>query len=428
MRFKAAGQRIKLHLWTILGLKFPRVPAPLAIAPGGESHFDPAIVDERATAAFVQSRYALNKSFLQKLIDDVHVSDIPALFNVRQLRARTERLMYGGQQLAAIVRQMQNTHLVTILDQPYKSYLEHGRAMINHVAVRATRDHLRDGYVVAMPGDWPSQAFARTLLDQGRRELGRGRCPQKLGHLLRHCDPLVFDKIRVDLGLQGDDTGVAKAEVIIAEAALNMHPWLGPLHQKINQVKDLSEWWWSLLNKIWKRMAGKDLPKIVPLPQSTPLLESLLNAWVGLREPVLAFLDQPENVDLRKRFDVSSLLYLLETSLPIALLNYSVYFKTGNGDGYLDGMCYEQVLHIARSRHNYDGAVLTKVSPPWSCHPRTCHCAQAVVHRTPYADLGVAVPQTGQPPAASAAARVLPRRGRVVRGGRHQRDPHQMCP
>ena len=104
---------------------------------------------------------------------------------------------------------------------------------------------------------------------------------------------------------------------------------LGPLHISINQGGDVADNFHFLLNRIYNKMTGKSLkPGRVPLREQMAYLETINAAWLFLEDTMGPSL-------LRKRSRTATSFYwLLNNTIPSAILHYGVIFKTDSGQNH----------------------------------------------------------------------------------------------
>jgi len=132
---------------------------------------------------------------------------------------------------------------------------------------------------------------------------------------------------------------------------------LGPLHIAINQGGDVADNWHFLIDKIYTKMTRKHLKKDrVPLREQMAYLECINGAWLFLKNLMGPAL-------LKKRSISSTAFYwLLNNTIPSALLHYSVVFKDpSSGKAYYDALPFAYIEFACKNRKNYKRALLHKL-------------------------------------------------------------------
>lgn len=146
-------------------------------------------------------------------------------------------------------------------------------------------------------------------------------------------------------------------DIEIARRLQNYFPDLGALHIGINQGADVANNIFFLIQNIYKAVAPtKTLKKNrIPLREQMAFLEVINAGWLFLRDKLGPRL-------LRKRsITACSFYWLLENTIPSALLHYGVVLKSGTGTDYYEGLLYAYIEFALKDRRNYKKALLQKI-------------------------------------------------------------------
>jgi hypothetical protein len=344
------------NIWAILAVKLPSsVPAPFVEPNKPVMRKEPRFFSPQSTAVHIVNVVKFSGSFMDlvETIDHLLEDYVQA---TGAMRRRVEQHEYAGASTAYKERMMQDVLLMDILPQPFKSYLDMARSILRQLASAPLFSHLEANYIVVSVGDWPKQHHERIFLLQGD---GRGdsiseyKGASYLGHLFYIADPDLFLNIMDRHAMENLDC----AKERIGKAAMNIHQELGPLHLKINPVKDFGMFWFEILLSPLHFSATNTKLKAKPhLRQITGLLEVLNAAWLKIRVAA-----RPALLRHAHRFDAGALLWALENTLPLCMILYDVVFKSGQSALYFEGLCHLEVQMVLWQRHNYDRGLLYKL-------------------------------------------------------------------
>lgn len=277
------------------------------------------------------------------------------------IRDKVDSLSYGRASHTAKERKTKSALLIDILEQPFKSYPDVATSLLRLMACPTIFQITSNGGVLLSVGDWPKQQMERLLILQGDGrhhdddELGSG--PIRLAKLLKLCSPMMYTRA---LEANGLDPSSEDDACVLANALQNILQVLGPLHCRINPIKDIWKFWHSIflgpLNMaIRKRSIYNE--KQMPLRDITALCEILLAGYESIRDAVRETL-----IPIANRFDASALLFLFESTLPLANTLYDGVYKSGLHEQYKEGLCFLQFQMLLWQRHNYKYAVLYKIA------------------------------------------------------------------
>jgi hypothetical protein len=302
------------------------------------------------------------------------------------------RFDYGQQ--AGVVEQRSISGIVPdmLLSMNLKSFQEVGRCLMQSFRHKSlVRIALVNNEYIPILGDHPVYLMTETFRNQadtfpgcdsrrGLVHLGQliieccrgtsGGALEPMGELVdvfhQHCNELL--DLPMDCGEEelARHVGQAISRLICAEP--------GPLHQKLNPLKDLITWWRPLFEGMFKHLTGTALPS-TPTARLTALLgQVLLAAWEKLRKGIMrkseAQLASDRAAGIGANFFLVSITWFMESSLPSAILHYELFIRGGargttatEADGDFDlkkkSMAFAAQEAGIRGRHNYFPA-LTK--------------------------------------------------------------------
>jgi len=121
----------------------------------------------------------------------------------------------------------------------------------------------------------------------------------------------------------------------------------GPLHFYLNALTDIFKTWSFLFSPLCKNFLGFDLPKTPRAATCLALAEVVSAAWLEMRQIAVPILVKLGGVE------ASSLLYLLELSLPSSYLAYCILCRNNRGAAYLEYLHFLAYEMMMRGRRNY---------------------------------------------------------------------------
>ena len=192
--------------------------------------------------------------------------------------------------------------------------------------------------------------MSRKLILQGDgRNLKYG--PLYYTRLLRAADEGLFKSVLEANGLPDNESGWSKVHA----AGRNLHQVLGPLHCKINPLKDTRDHWFSVFEPLLRRLKNKvRVSAHIKLSEAAAFFSILMAAYREIRTEMQAILMDDS---LAGRIDAKSLLFFLEFTLPLIIYLYDGVFKGGAHEIRLDGVGLLLNNATIRGRKNYKTAL-----------------------------------------------------------------------
>lgn len=134
--------------------------------------------------------------------------------------------------------------------------------------------------------------------------------PLYLASLLEACseDTGLFSRALDANGLQDDDAG----REVLGKAAVNIYQVLGPLHCRINPMKDVRTFWFEIfIKQFHMRVRGKQsCPANLVMREVASYLEIFMVAYLRLRAQILECLRNPA---ISFRYEVAMFLCMAKT-------------------------------------------------------------------------------------------------------------------
>eukprot|EP00051_Salpingoeca_urceolata_P021184 m.327528 g.327528 ORF g.327528 m.327528 type:complete len:1114 (-) comp19748_c3_seq14:114-3455(-) len=343
--------RALADLWHALTVSASVVPNPKVLMPRATDfpHHNPDIISVDKVMKAIYKDPVFAETFFGRA-KAAGLTLVPGTtFCAETLREKAANLEYAQGADQDIRRRCKNAQLLDILDQPFTSYGDMTRALMILFKQPVIRKLLQEGFLWLTTGDYPKQALQRVLLRQVHHEVSEGN---HFGKLCRKADPAGFEQLKDNMHLNDIDT-----ENYIAKLSKNIIQISGPLHYKINAVKDCVEMWREpFFNRMHVLLSGQPLSAHPHARAMSISCDAVFVAWCALRDSVLELLEP-----LKHRFDVSAFLTFLDESISMAVLNYDVIFKTNKHELYLDFLKHYAVFCSLRKRKNYDEATLYKI-------------------------------------------------------------------
>jgi hypothetical protein len=246
--------------------------------------------------------------------------------------------------------EMLGTALIVICSPPIFKYLYEGNLLlwvgdnpatllqyeIFHVAIRKGIDHLADMFVHV------DEKYEKCLVD-----LSQYLTSVNFAHPWEGGD-----------GVRSPQFKLAR---LLAKLSKNIL-FLGPsaLHHKINNDGDMIIRWMTPLSKDTAKAALGPTFKLQAKPKvrtSMFLCEVLLNAWISVRSKLKPVLTELAS---QNRIDAAALLYMLEVTLPLAVLPYNLLCLNNSGSEYYRAQHLLAGDYAVRDRKQY------KFSATWA--------------------------------------------------------------
>lgn len=291
---------------TILLKRFSGVPA----IPAVRSAMNPAgVSSELLVELYTANLLKLSSTFAASMPFWIRA----AFFDPEMERKRLEVHDYQQDQSSArAMRKMKDCRLIDELELPLKSF-ENFLQAASH-AVKCGLDHYLSLFICPQPGDWPAQFYMRQI---------QYHIPDQSPQCLQ-----------------------------------NVVPFIGPLHMQLNSRECVCVLNIEFFKKAYSYIFGER--KILankPKAWRISLIEELLyGGWTLIRDQVVVAFSNCKDVQYL------TLLNLLDNYLPLVLSIYSVIFKCGNSDQYVDSVLRCWMMFFCFKRHHYDKAPLIWLS------------------------------------------------------------------
>lgn len=214
--------------------------------------------------------------------------------------------------------------LVDVFDLKLKSWDAWLKSAI--LLVDRFRPYLEKGWLILMPGDWPVQFYFRLLV----RQYLETNIPR---HFL-NCPGMG-----------------------ILDCRLLQHfvPLLGPFHCGLNLIEDVEQQFHAVFVKFYAAVFGKrwqDKPRV---HRVHTLVAIMWGAWRKVRVEILSHI---KGTELQRYPEVQCLWWLLDTLVPLACDLYSVIFKNGTFERWVQCIAVFSVIAAQFERRHYDKATL----------------------------------------------------------------------
>jgi hypothetical protein len=149
------------------------------------------------------------------------------------------------------------------------------------------------------------------------------------------------------------------SSVQIPDIANNIVPLLGPLHVSLNMREDIISVHWKFFEKMFKSIFGKN-KKFAEKPKPwriNLLLELARGGWIEISSEIFKKFGS-----LCKDIEYLTLIDLLDNLVPAALDIYSVIFRSGSCDQYVDTIFRLWTFALRWERKNYNKIPLAFLS------------------------------------------------------------------
>jgi hypothetical protein len=220
-------------------------------------------------------------------------------------------------------RSMIDCHLINMKELNLKSLDDYLNALKMIIDILSLNNYLQN-YVIPIVADFPGQLFIRraiTLLRKQKRE------------------------------------GVSSMQ--IPDILENFVPLLGPLHVSLNMREDIISTHWKFFEKMFKSIFGKN-KKFAEKPKPwriNLLLELARDGWIEISSEIFKKFGP-----LCKDIEYQTLIDLLDNLIPAALDIYSVIFRSGSCDQYVETIFRLWTFALRWERKNYNKLPLAFLS------------------------------------------------------------------
>ena len=237
-----------------------------------------------------------------------------SFFDPEAERTRVDFHNYQAQQIdVTAMRKMNGCRLLDSIEIPLKGFENFLKAAC-HAKEQGLGSYLEQ-FVCPQPGDWPAQFYMRQVQNYASKN--------------KSLHPLS-----------------------------NIIPFLGPLHIQRNARECVCLLNISFFKRVYKFIFGPN--KILankPKPwRVSLLLEVLYGGWTLIRDQVIVAFSNCKDVQYL------TLLNLLDNYLPLVLSIYSIAFKSGNTDQFVDPLFRCWVMFFCFKRRHYNKAPLVWLS------------------------------------------------------------------
>ncbi|PKY62087.1 hypothetical protein RhiirA4_487969, partial [Rhizophagus irregularis] len=149
-----------------------------------------------------------------------------------------------------------------------------------------------------------------------------------------------------------------RAESGIPLKILSLIPIIGPLHISLNSQETLFQTYHFFFEMLYHNLFGEK--KILSQKLKQTIISLILNltfqGWKKIRNVVINRFGHSKDAEYRMMID------LLDNSIPLTLDIYTVLFKSGFFEGYLESIVRIWILFQRLRRHNYNKAPLIFLS------------------------------------------------------------------
>ena len=136
-------------------------------------------------------------------------------------------------------------------------------------------------------------------------------------------------------------------------------PEQGPFHVFLNLQEDIIKMYHFIFGTVYHKIFGSDLP-LKPKPfRVNILITAVFLGWLKIRTKVL------QKFKLCKDIEYACLLHLLEEVIPLGFFHYSLIFRSGDLERYVETMLRLLILFIIWKRKHYDRSTLSMLSDLW---------------------------------------------------------------
>ena len=287
--------------------------------------------------------------YLEKVVP----GGIKSFLSVEQLKGRLDTTGYSGRDERDVRASFADAHLVDFTQNQFKSYMEHGRAIMIHIATPATFQLLPPRITLLFIGDYPGkQWWANMLCQAWPTAEAPHRGPAHLGSLLWTC--LGADAVNdfpADLKTKRNliilvrsanaVPGAVPAELpiefettyepdetfleLLGGLASYIVPDLDPFHIGLNDIEDIGKGHRAMWETWYEQLTGNLLPSKVSLRMWQHMFEKYYSGWLEVRVGALKTL----NAEARNRlaaglsmYDIAAYIHLMEHALPQAIFGY----------------------------------------------------------------------------------------------------------
>ena len=256
-----------------------------------------------------KSYYEQNELWKQFLIENTYENRVENL-NVHDYDGRIQ----NHQEL----RSLDNSKLVDFILHPLhstKDYIECSNLLFKKFN---NTDYL-DNYVIPIIADWPGQVNIRRAIT-----------------------------LRINSGISSG----------ISQQILSLIPMIGPLHISLNSRETLFQTYHFFFEMLYHDLFG-DKKVLSQKPKQTVInliLDLTFNGWKKIRNVIMHRFGNSKDAEYRMMID------LLDNSIPLTLDIYTVLFRSGYFEGYLEGVVRIWVLFQRLRRRNYNKAPLVFLS------------------------------------------------------------------
>ena len=397
--YRNKAHRNNVHRLTMIALKIvssiaaPRVATPLEISPRVPlNSLEEKYISKLETVDFIMQVISQPRSFYQKCKVDGLFGIVPAmqpsiveppaqivaagnlLLTTAQIdeeeakrlqkaqRHEESYLTYGNianrssvvcyalQEKARIDRQSRQVLLQEVLDQPFRSYINFGTALLRTLKSRVVFD-LLESYYIPDSGDCPKHMCEDKLARQVEQPEG----PAHLGAILKVCCPEYYDDIANEFlpeySAEEQLTTIGTRASRIVQVPPTLHP------QIINLSKDVGNFSFHFLIKPFFEMtAGVKCPVKMHIRMLRGLLEALVAAYHELRDNICSLL-----AGIHHRPDVDAFVNIFENTMFLTCMPYQL-LKNGESSHYYDSVAYSVLQAMCHQRKNYFPLLMRQIA------------------------------------------------------------------
>lgn len=202
------------------------------------------------------------------------------------------------------------------------------------------------------------------LIDEFEQSLkSKENYQEAIQHMFNKC-PIIKDYLKLyALPTPGDwPTWFYQKKLIAQCSDSTVHaiiPEQGPFHVFLNLQEDIIKMYHFMLKPIYKDIFGSELP-IKPKPYRVNILiNAVFLGWLKIRSKTI------NKFKLCKDVEYSCLLHVLEEVMPLGFCFYSLIYRSGNLDNYVEAMLRLLVLFIVWKRKHYHKSTLSMLSDLW---------------------------------------------------------------
>ena len=286
---------------TILLKRFPGIPAIRK----SDSHINPHCITTKNLIEFAVERSSkVSTSFATAMPPWIYAM----FFDPERERERIEVHNYQLMQQTRTMRKMDHCRLIDEIHLPLKNFANFLHA-IKHANDNGLSNYLQS-FLCPQPGDWPAQFYVRQIL-----------------YNLPDALPLHVK---------------------------NVIPFIGPLHIQLNSRESVCLLNINFFKKAYSYIFGdRKILSLKPKAWRISLIEEIVyGGWTLIRSQVFVAFSKCKDIQYL------TLLNLLDNYLPLVLSIYSVIFKSGKTEEFVESVYRCWIMFFCFRRRHYNKALL----------------------------------------------------------------------